>query len=437
MTDERIPGMDEPEAGGANRPEPPATLPPATLPPAFPPPPGGWDLWVTPAPTTTSEEVPTRRRGRVILAAVLATFLLLGGIGIGWGLTRGFGGNAPTGTGAPLTAVQPSVGHADQALNVQAVAAQVEPAVVDINTTILVDASGRTAEAAGTGMIVTSNGQVLTNNHVIRGATSIQVTIEGHSGTFIAKVVGVDPTDDVALLQIQGVSNLPTVTLADSSNLSVGQDVVAIGNALGQGGSPTVTQGSISSLGQSITVSDGRGGTESLNDVIEMDAPIQPGDSGGPLVNAAGQVVGMITAGSREGRSQSASTVGFAITSNNALSVVNEIRAGHSSSKIIIGQAGFLGIEVQNLDAAAIARLGLNVTSGALVVGVFPGSPAAGAGMSTNSVITAINGAHVASADALGPIIHQYKSGDQIQVTWVDQHGSHTSSVRLIDGPAV
>jgi S1-C subfamily serine protease len=129
--------------------------------------------------------------------------------------------------------------------------------------------------------------------------------------------------------------------------------------------------------------------------------------------------------------------VGFAITSNAALSVVNEIRAGHASSKIILGQPGFLGVEVQNLDAAAISRLGLNVTSGALVVGVFPGSPAAKAGMSSDSVITAINGAHIESADTLGPIIHQYKSGDQIRVTWVDQKGLHTSTVRLIDGPAV
>jgi S1-C subfamily serine protease len=431
MTDERVPGTDEQQLGEASISE---TSPP--LPPEFPPPPGGWESWsTTPAP---AERQPARGRGRVVLAAILAGLLLLGGIGIGWGLTRGFGGNAPSGTRAPLTAVQPSVGHADQALNVQTVAAQVEPAVVDINTTILVDASGRKAEAAGTGMIVTSTGQVLTNNHVIRGATSIQVTIEGHSSSNTAKVVGVDPADDVALLQIQGVSGLPTVTLADSSTLAVGQDVVAIGNALGQGGTPTVTQGSISALGQSITVSDGRGGTESLSDVIEMDAPIQPGDSGGPLVNAAGQVVGMITAGSREGRSQQAvSSVGFAISSNSALSVVNEIRAGHSSSRIFLGPLGFLGVEVLNLDAAAISRLGLNVTSGALVRGVFPGSPAAHVGMSRDSVITAINGVHIESADTLGPIIHQYKPGAQIQVTWVDQRGSHTSTVRLIEGPAV
>jgi S1-C subfamily serine protease len=429
MTDERVPETDDQQVTEANVPLPPAP------PPQFPPPPGGWEAWSAPA--APAHEQPARSRGRVLVAAVLAAVLLVGGIGIGWGLTRNFGGSAPTGTRAPLTAVQPSVGHADQALNVDAVAAQVEPAVVDINTTILVDASGRTAEAAGTGMIVTSNGQVLTNNHVIRGATSIQVTIEGRSSPYTAQVVGVDPPDDVALLQIQGVSGLPIVTLADSSTLTVGQDVVAIGNALGKGGTPTVTQGSISGLGRSITVSDGRGGAESLTNIIEMDAPIQPGDSGGALVNAAGQVVGMITAGSREGRSQAASSVGFAITSNAALSVVNEIRAGHASSKILLGQLGFLGVEVQNLDAAAISRLGLGVSSGALVTGVFAGSPAARAGMSSDSVITAINGAHIDSADTLGPIIHQYKSGDQIQVTWVDQKGSHTSTVRLIDGPAV
>src|SRR5438876_4642005 len=186
MTDERDPGTDDQERGEASMPEPPTSLPPE-----FPPPPGGWEWWSTPA--AAAETQPTRGRGRVVLAAVLAGLLLLGGIGIGWGLTRGFGGSSGTGTGAPLTAVQPSVGHADQALNVKAVAAQVEPAVVDINTTVLVDASGRSAEAAGTGMVVTSTGQVLTNNHVIRSATSIWVTVEGHQGTYAAKVIGVDP----------------------------------------------------------------------------------------------------------------------------------------------------------------------------------------------------------------------------------------------------
>jgi S1-C subfamily serine protease len=415
-----------------------AEPPPLDFPP---PPPGPWLPWAGEGPTATSAgeapPAPERKRGRSLVAAVLATFLLISGIGIGWGLTRGFGNGASHGGQAPITAVQQPQGRADQAINVAAVATKVKPAVVDVNTRVLVDVSGRTAEAAGTGMVLTASGQILTNNHVIRGATSIQVTVVGRPGSFTAQVVGADPTDDVALLQVQGVSSLPTVTLADSSTLDVGQDVVAIGNALGQGGSPTVTQGSVTGVGRSITVSDGRGGTESLNDIIETDAPIQPGDSGGALVNAAGQVVGMITAGSREGRSQAVSRVGYAITSNTVLRIVNEIRAGRSSSTIIIGQVGFLGVEVENLDADTIARLGLGISSGALVTGVFPGSPAAQAGMTSNSVITAINGTAVDSADALGPVIHKYQPGDQIKVTWVDHSGSHTSTVRLIAGPAV
>jgi S1-C subfamily serine protease len=409
-------------------------LPAFPPPPEFPPPPGGWEPWSTP--TETIEAPAQRRGGRGLVAAILAGILLIGGIGIGWGITRGFEGGS-SGAQAPLTAVQPSAGQTDQALNVQSVADQVEPAVVDINTEILADASGRTGEAAGTGMILTSSGQVLTNNHVIRGSTSISVTIQGRPGSYDARVVGADPTGDVALLQLEGVSGLPTVTLADSSTLRVGQEVVAIGNALGQGGDPTVTQGMISALGLSITVSDGRGGTESLSNMIQTSAPIQPGDSGGALVNASGQVVGMITAGSRDGREDRTSRVGFAITSSAALSVVNEIRAGHESSTIIIGQTGFLGVEVQNLDAATAERLGLSVSSGALVVGVFPDSAADQAGMSANSVITAINGVNVASADALGPVIHQYKPGDNVRVTWVDQSGTHTSTLQLTTGPAV
>lgn len=426
MSQEPGTGMDDRDTGEARTP----SMPP---PPAFPPPPGGWEPWS--APTPPAEGPPVRRRGRGLIAAALAGMLLLGGIGIGYGITRGFGGAASTGQ-APLTAANPPANQVDRALNVQAVANQVEPAVVDINTVILANASGRTAEAAGTGMIVTSSGQVLTNNHVIQGATKISVSIEGRSGMFPAQILGVDPTDDVALLQIQGVSGLPTVSFADSTTLTVGQEVVAIGNALGQGGTPTVTHGAISALGLSITVSNGRGGTESLNDVIETDAPIQPGDSGGPLVNSAGQVVGMITAGSRE-RSQTTSSTGFAITSNSALKIVNDIRSGNATGDIIIGQTGFLGVEVQNLDAEAISRLGFDVSSGALIVGVFPGSPAAAAGMGADAVITAINGANVASADALGPIIHQYKPGDRIQVSWKDKRGTHTSSVLLVTGPAV
>jgi S1-C subfamily serine protease len=287
-------------------------------------------------------------------------------------------------------------------------------------------------------MILTPTGQILTNNHVIEGSTSIKVSIEGRSGTFDATVVGADPTDDVALIQIQGVSGLPTVTLADAMTLMVGDRVVAIGNALGKGGTPTATEGSVTALNQAITAGGGSGSPEHLTRLIETDATIAPGDSGGPLVNSAGQVVGMITASARVGRFRpSSSNQGYAITVNVALDVVNDIRAGRESSGVILGKTGFLGVEVENLSQAKATELGLGVSSGALVAGVLSGTPAAKAGISRNSVITAIDGNSIDSADALGPALHSHDPGDTVRVTWVDGSGSHTASVTLIAGPAV
>jgi S1-C subfamily serine protease len=323
-------------------------------------------------------------------------------------------------------------------LSAQAIARRVEPGVVDVNT--LIDAFGGSrigGQAAGTGMVITSNGEVLTNNHVIAGATSIRVTIAGRSGSFSATVIGADPKDDVALLQIQGVSGLRTVTLADSSGLKVGQRVVAIGNALGRGGTPSVTEGVISALNRSISAGTENSRTEDLTGLIQSNAPISPGDSGGPLVNGDGQVVGMITAASTADGSQRTSTVGFAISTNTALGIVNSIRSGHSSSAIILGQPGFLGVDVRPLDPATAAQLGLAGTSGVLVAGIIPGTPAERIGIPTNAVITAINGHPVGSPDALGPAIYTHRPGERIEVTWVDGNGTHTVGVALMAGPAV
>jgi len=225
--------------------------------------------------------------------------------------------------------------------------------------------------------------------------------------------------------------------LGDSSSLSLGQRVVAIGNALGRGGTPTTTSGTVTALHRTITVRDETGGVEQLSNLIQSDAPISPGDSGGPLVNGSGQVVGMITAAARGAPFDRVSNVGFAIPINSAVSIVNQIRTGQATSDIIIGQPGFLGVEVRNLDAGEAAQLGLNVDSGALVVGVVSGMPAAKAGIKTPAVITAVAGHRVDSADALGPIIYQYKPGQQISVTWVDRGGTHTATVELAPGPAV
>jgi S1-C subfamily serine protease len=395
--------------------------------------------------------VPARppRRPRTILSAVLAGLLLLsGGIGIGWGLTRNLGTSSSQTSQNPQEPIKtaPSASSStSQNLSLQAIEASVDPAIVDVTSifdpadlgTGSSSGSARRSEGAGTGMIVTSSGQVLTNNHVIAGSTSLKVSIEGRSGTYDAEVLGADPSHDVALIQIEGVSGLPTVTLGDASTLELGQRVVAIGNALGRGGKPTATEGSITGLDQSITAGGGNSGPEHLTGLIQMDAPISPGDSGGAVVNSSGHVVGMITASARVGRFRETSNIGYAITVTSALDVVNEIRAGNESSTIILGDAGFIGVEVQDLDAATAARLGLDVTSGALVTGVISGTPAAQAGLSKNVVITAINGERIASVDELGPAIHAHNPGDRIQLTWVDSDGSHTATVTLIAGPAV
>jgi S1-C subfamily serine protease len=375
-----------------------------------------------------------------LAAAVVAGLVLFaGGTGIGWSLARGnLAGQLGT-VQAPIRTV-PQIGSSSgqtgpaRPADAQAIASKVVPAVVDIDTVI--QTLGRPDQAAGTGMILTASGEALTNNHVIQGASSIKVTLPSDGSSYPAKVIGVDPSADIALLQIQGRTGLPTVTLADSSTLTTGQAVVAIGNALGQGGAPSVTEGTITGLDRSITASDGNGSPEQLSGLIQSDASISPGDSGGPLVNTAGQVVGMITAGSTGRFSRSASTVGFAIPSNTAADVVNQIRSGRASSSIILGQPGYLGVQVTNLDPATANQLGLSVSGGALVTGVAGGSPAAQAGIARGSVITAIDGGQVASARALGPAIQSHKPGQSIRVTWVDGAGTHNASVSLASGPA-
>jgi len=387
----------------------PMGYPPGWMPPPPPPPVPMWN----------------RIAAYIVLIAVVAA---AAGAGIGWSLARAVNpqtaqSNTPQ---SPIVAATPSTGSVIGNTNADAIAARVDPAIVDINTTI------GTSAAAGTGMIISSSGEILTNNHVVTGSTSITVAVQGRSQTYTAHVVGVDISQDVALIQIdQNVSGLPTVTLANSSSLKVGDTVVAIGNALGQGGTPHATQGQITDLNQTITASEGGGLSETLNGMIQSDAVIYEGDSGGPLVNTGGQVVGMITAGQAQGFRSSASNVGYAIPVNTALDIVNRIRAHDQGSDLTYTQQGYMGVQVQTLDAAGAAQLGVNVSSGAVVTGVVPGSPAADAGIPRYAVITSVGGTAVTSADTLGPAIKSHQPGDKVSVTWVTTSGSHTATVTL------
>ena len=311
-------------------------------------------------------EPPRRRRGRRVLAVLLSLGLVLGGLGLGRQLTQQHTSSSAAGN-RPVTSPAP-------ALDARTPAGKVKPAIVDINTFARSDSgvggsssgSKMVPLGAATGMVLTSTGEILTNNHVVDGANKIEVTLTGTSGTcpgqpsgtqmgsgctYEATVLGVAPTSDVALIQVQGVSGLPTIATADSSALSVGQKVIAIGNALGRGGPPAVTSGSITALNRSITATDQGRSAEHLSGLIQTDSPIKPGDSGGAIVNSDGAVVGMITAGASAVSVGNTTNTGFAIPINAAMQIVNQIRAGNGGPTIFLGQVGFLGVQVSDLNA--------------------------------------------------------------------------------------
>jgi S1-C subfamily serine protease len=392
---------------------------------------------LAPPPVAPAEQAPPAHRrgiGSGLAVAIIAAIVLAtgGGIGVGWNLARLI--NSHSTVAAPIQTVSPATQGNGSTASAEA---KVSPAVVDINTTI--QTATATEQAAGTGLILDSNGDVLTNNHVVDGSISIKVAIQGHSGTYSATVLGVDPSDDLAVIHIDNVSGLPTVKLANSSGLKVGDSVLAIGNALGLGGTPRVTEGSITALDQTITASENGSNSETLNGMIQSDAEISPGDSGGALVNTAGQVIGIITAGQATSFRTTTSTVAYAIPSNTAVRIANQILAGQAGGGVLIGPVGHLGVGVDPnpLDAATAAQLGLSVTSGALVRTVQAGSPAASAGITPNSAITAINSTAIDSASALGNALQAFKPGDQVTVTWVTQSTTHHATVTLISGPAV
>jgi S1-C subfamily serine protease len=293
-----------------------------------------------------------------------------------------------------------------------------------------------TPMGAGTGMVLTSNGEVLTNNHVVKGAWKIQVRVPGGS-SYTASVVGVDPAHDVAVIQLQDASGLATITPGDSGSVSVGESVAGVGNALGRGGTPAVANGAVTGLNRTITANDPDGTSERLTGMIQTNAHIQPGDSGGALLDADGQVVGMITAGSdTQTTSASQNSVGFAIPMSTALDVVSEIHAGGGGT-VLMGERGYLGVAVKALETDPTAAAQLGVQSGALVAGVEPNGPAEQAGMTVPAVITAVDGHTVTSTNTLGPPLHAHVPGETAQITWVDQTGQHTATVQLISGPAV
>jgi S1-C subfamily serine protease len=294
--------------------------------------------------------------------------------------------------------------------------------------------------AAGTGMVLTSSGEVLTNNHVIAGATTIKVVVPNTGRSYSAKVLGYDRTGDVAVIQLQHASNLKTVSTAASSRLTTGARVTAVGNA-GGSGSLTSATGTITGLGNTITASDDQGGSETLNGLIETNAGVQPGDSGGPLLDSSGRVVGMDTAASTGSGFQAVNAAdAYAIPIGTALAIAGQIESGKATATVHIGATAFLGVEVESVNAARYGNFGGDgsaAASGALIAGVVSGGPADSAGLGAGDVIVAIGGRSISTPVAVTKVIMAKKPGQRISVKYVDQDGAtHTTSVTLGSGPA-
>jgi len=309
-----------------------------------------------------------------------------------------------------------------------AIVATVGPGLADVTATL----GYRQAVSAGTGLVLTSSGLVVTNNHVIEGATSVKVTDVGNHQTYQAEVAGYDQGRDIALLKLTGASALKTVTLGNSLDVRVGEKVYALGNAGGLGGAPAVVSGTVTGLNQSITALDrAQGIAEKLTGLISASTPVEPGDSGGPLVTAAGQVIGMDTAGSAQFQIQSGAARAFAIPVSQVAAVAREIEAGQGSPGVHIGPTAFLGIAVVSV---SLPRPG---DTEAGVAGVIAGSPAARAGLAAGDVITSLGGHAVTSASAFRTVMAAYHPGDTITVCWVDLADRvHTAAVVLVTGPA-
>lgn len=326
--------------------------------------------------------------------------------------------------GGTITIRQISAGPAllNGITNIESVIDKVLPAVVSIDATSPA-ASGQSLlggqqEEQGTGMIITPTGEVITNNHVISGATNITVTLFGSLRALPATLIDTDAVDDVALLQISGESDLPTVSYGNSDDVQVGDAVVAIGNALGlSAGTPTVTQGIISAKGRTVEAGDSTGvTTETLGNMFQTDAAINPGNSGGPLVDSSGRVIGMNTAiASSEDGTTEAENIGFAIPSNKIEGLLPSLRDRSVPNPAISGTA-FLGVSLETLTPEVRSAYNFVPTQGSVVLQVQSGTPADVAGLEQGDVIVSYDGTPVTSADQLTTAIQAGHPGQTVTI---------------------
>jgi len=410
----------------------------ADTPPGVPPPGVTRPGWPAPPPAPEPGASGPRGWQRWIVVAVVAA-LVGGAVGAGIAEAVGTGGSSAAAPAVKVGQETPGPALAGGA-SIPTIVKSVLPEVVSIDAKgpngVGGGLFGGTVEDQGTGMIITSSGEVLTNNHVISGATTITVTLYGQTAALPATIVGTDPSSDAALLKLSSPPpNLQAVTFGDSKNLQVGDAVIAIGNALGlSAGTPTVTSGIVSALGRTVQAGDTGGGqSETLQNMIQTDAAINSGNSGGPLVDSAGQVVAMNTAvASSSSGNAPAQNIGFAIPSSNLQGLLSTLRTGGTNGAV----KPYLGVEVTDETPQQQQAYGLVPSSGALVVLVVSGSPAEAAGIQQGDVIVSFDGRGVSSAQDLTNDVRGSSSGKTVQITLYRGQQKMTVSATLSTAPA-
>lgn len=352
----------------------------------------------------------------------------------------GYGNGSSGSSGGPRSGSSSGSSASTGSSALASATAAEEVGVVDITSQL----TYAQAESAGTGLVLTSDGEILTNNHVVEDATSISVTVVSTGAQYTAKVVGTDATDDIAVLQLGNASGLSTANLDTSGDAAVGDAVTGVGNAGGAGGTPSASPGTVTALDQTITTqAEQTAVSETLNGLIQTDADIQAGDSGGPVFNSSDQVIGIDTAAAQGGTT----TAGYAIPIQSALTIAGEITSGQASSTVTIGYPAFLGVEVASSDSTASGSgygdgsFGSSGTAtgsgaGATLSGVVSGGPAESAGLAAGDTITAVNGTTIDSAQALTGALAALHPGDSATIAWTDASGSpHTAQATLAQGP--
>ena len=363
---------------------------------------------------------PASGGGRSAAWVAVAVVAALIGAVVGGGvaaLVGDGGGNGGSTTASRSVSTVPSFANNSSRLaqpqDIQGVLSKVQPGVVAIRTGAFRGGRGfdlglSPVQGAGTGVVLSAEGDILTNAHVVRDAQTIQVTLFGEREPREAVLVGADGAADLAVIRVNDTSGLENrvVSLGTSADLKVGDDVVAIGNALALPGGPTVTTGIVSALERSI---------DQLSDLIQTDAAINPGNSGGPLVNSDGQVIGINTAVAAD-RAQG---IGFAIAIDTVKPLLDRLIAGEAAPA-----QGFLGVSTVTLTPEIRAQFGYDADAGAIVIEVVPGSPAAAAGLEADDVITRIGEQAIEDNTNVQTAVRAHKPDDQVEIEW--QHGADT-----------